>query len=319
VVEDSEDDTFFLMQELRRNGYEPNHQRVETAEGMRTAIEQHSWDVVVSDYTMPRFSGFEALELFNGLKLDIPFIFVSGTSGEEAAVRMMKAGADDYIVKSGLSRLVPAIEREMESARTRQARIRAEATANHLAAIVESSRDAIYSTNLNSIIVSWNPAAENIYGYGAKEIIGRSIAALFPHTRRNELLESMTQIRQGELTGLVETERLHKSGRTIPVSVSTSPIKNADDEITGASVIERDISKQKQEEQERVQLISELSQSLSQVKTLTGKLSTCVFCKCIRDDSGAWLQFETYITSKSSAVFSHGICPECSVNHLKIC
>src|ERR1700743_2414026 len=110
VVEDSENDTYLLMQELRRGGYAPTHSRVETAGDMSKALRLSEWDVVVSDYSMPRFNGAEALKLFTEQKLNIPFIFVSGTHGEDAAVRMMKAGASDYIVKGNLARFIPAVE-----------------------------------------------------------------------------------------------------------------------------------------------------------------------------------------------------------------
>jgi PAS domain S-box-containing protein len=310
-VEDSQNDTVLLLEELKRKGYEPMHQRVETAEDMVASLQQHDWDVVVSDFTMPRFSGPKALTILNELNQDLPFIVVSGTYGEEAAVHMMKAGAHDYIVKGNLSRLAPAIEREMEAARSRRARARAESAMQHLAAIVQSSEDAIYGKNLDSVIVSWNAAAERIFGYRAEEIIGRSIAILFPLDRRDELLDIMASIRRGELVGFHETERLHKDGRVIPVSINISPIKNSEGRIVGASGIARDIIRQKQAEVERQQLIKKLSDTLRQIKTLNGLLPICASCKRIRDDKGYWQQVETYISSHSNASFTHGICPEC--------
>ncbi len=311
IVEDSQNDTVLLLEELKRKGYEPMHQRVETAEDMVASLQQHDWDVVVSDFTMPRFSGPQALTILNELNQDLPFIVVSGTYGEEAAVHMMKAGAHDYIVKGNLSRLAPAIEREMEAARSRRARARAESAMQHLAAIVQSSEDAIYGKNLDSVIVSWNAAAERIFGYRAEEIIGRSIAILFPLDRRDELLDIMASIRRGELVGFHETERLHKDGRVIPVSINISPIKNSEGRIVGASGIARDIIRQKQAEVERQQLIKKLSDTLRQIKTLNGLLPICASCKRIRDDKGYWQQVETYISSHSNASFTHGICPEC--------
>ncbi len=311
VVEDSENDTLLLLEELRKKGYAPLHRRVETAEDMRTNLERHDWDVVISDYVMPQFSGPDALKVMNEARLDVPFIVVSGTYGEEAAVHMMKAGASDYIVKGNLSRLAPAIEREMEAARSRQARARAEAAMQHLAAIVESSEDAIYGKNLDSMIVSWNAAAERIFGYRAEEIIGRSIAILFPLDRRDELLDIMAGIRRGEVVGFHETERLCKDGRVIPVSLNISPIRDNAGKIVGASGIARDITRQRRAEEERQELIQKLSATLRQIKTLNGLLPICASCKRIRDDRGYWQQVETYISSHSNASFTHGICPEC--------
>lgn len=311
VIEDSQNDTTLLLEELRRKGYEPEHRRVETAEDMKGMLQQPDWDVVISDYVMPHFSGPDALKLLRSLKLDLPFIVVSGTYGEEAAVHMMKAGAHDYIVKGNLSRLVPAIEREMEAARGRRARSKAESAMQHLASIVESSEDAIYGKNLDSVIISWNAAAERIFGYTAGEIIGRSIAILFPLDRRDELLDIMSAIRRGEVVGIRESERLHKDGQVIPISLTTSPIRNNEGKVIGASGIARDISRQKKAEAERQRLIQKLSDTLRQVKTLNGLLPICASCKRIRDDRGYWQQVETYISSHSNASFTHGICPEC--------
>jgi PAS domain S-box-containing protein len=311
IVEDSENDAILLLEELKRMGYAPMHQRVETKREMSNAILEHEWDVVISDYVMPHFSGPDALKTLTELKPGTPFIAVSGTYGEEAAVHMMKAGASDYIVKDKLSRLVPAIERELISAQTRRARHKAESAAQYLASIVESSEDAIYGKTLDSVIVSWNPAAERIYGYAAEEIVGRSIAILFPLDRRDELLEIMAGIRRGEIVGFHQTERLRKDGTVIPMSVTISPIRNLEGKVIGASAIGRDISKLKKADDERLKLIDELTQALAHVKTLSGLLPICASCKRIRDDKGYWQQVETYITRHSEAVFTHGICPEC--------
>jgi len=181
-----------------------------------------------------------------------------------------------------------------------------------LAAIVESSEDAIYGKNLDSVIVSWNPAAERLFGYRAEEIIGRSIVTLFPQNRRDEMLDILAGVRRGDVVGVQETERLHKSGRIIPVTVTVSPVRNTAGEIIGASAIARDISQQKQAEFERQQLIQSLSEAVKHVRTLTGLLPICATCKRIRDDRGYWQQVETYLSQHSEITFTHGICPECA-------
>jgi len=122
IVEDSADDALLVVKELQRAGYEPAFEIVETPRAMNSALDGQKWDIIISDYRMPRFSGFGALELLNRKKLDIPFILVSGAIGEEMAVRAMKAGARDYIMKDNLARLVPAVERELLEARSRQER-----------------------------------------------------------------------------------------------------------------------------------------------------------------------------------------------------
>ena len=126
VIEDSEDDTRLMVRELERGGYNPVFERVETAEAMTAALAKQTWDVVLADYNMPHFSAPEALKLLQKRGLDIPFIIVSGSIGEDTAVAAMKAGAHDYLMKDNLKRLVPAIKRELLDARVRRERKQAE-------------------------------------------------------------------------------------------------------------------------------------------------------------------------------------------------
>src|ERR1017187_9853970 len=126
IADDSEDDVFFLLRELRKAGYELVHERVSTAPDMKAALERQTWDIVISDYEMPNFGGFEALQLLKESGHDLPFILVSAVVSEETAVAAMKAGAHDYIMKRNLVRLAPAIERELREAQTRGARKAAE-------------------------------------------------------------------------------------------------------------------------------------------------------------------------------------------------
>jgi PAS domain S-box-containing protein len=127
IIEDSEPDARLLVRTLRQADYALTWERVETAEAMRAALERQPWDVILSDYKMPHFSGSAALQLLQESGLDLPFIVVSGTIGEENAVAMMKTGAHDYILKGNLARLAPAIAREMREAEVRRARCQAEA------------------------------------------------------------------------------------------------------------------------------------------------------------------------------------------------
>jgi PAS domain S-box-containing protein len=311
LVEDSENDAALLLEELKGAGYEPMSERVQTAEELRTALSRHTWDVILSDYVLPQFSGPEALKLVREKNPDVPFIMISGVYGEETAVEMMKAGANDYLTKKNLSRLAPAIERELEAAQSRKARTHAENMARYLAAIVESSDDAIYGMKMDGTVVSWNRAAERVYGYRAGEIIGRNVSILYPDERLDELIDTMERIKRGDHVGRAETSRTRKGGLQVPVSVTVSPMKNVESKISGASVIARDITARKREEQERIKLIGELTEALGRAKTLAGLFPICACCKRIRDDQGYWQQVEAYISEHSDAVFTHGICPDC--------
>jgi diguanylate cyclase (GGDEF)-like protein len=133
IVEDSEDDAELLLQELRRGGFEPEHERVETAQAMTAALDRQLWDIVFGDFSMPRFNGAAALKLVRSRGFDLPFIFVSGTIGEDAAIDAMRSGANDYIMKGNLKRLLPAVERELREAEVRKKHRQAEELVRYLA------------------------------------------------------------------------------------------------------------------------------------------------------------------------------------------
>lgn len=122
IIEDSEDDALLIERELKRGGYKPFFERVDSPDAMASALDKEERDIIIADYTMPHFSGTAALKLYNNKNLDIPFILVSGTIGDDVGVEAMIAGAHDYICKSNLSRLVPAISRELREAQIRIAR-----------------------------------------------------------------------------------------------------------------------------------------------------------------------------------------------------
>ncbi len=132
LIEDSEDDALLLVRELRRGGYDVTHQRVDTARAMHAALDSGPWDLVMSDHSMPGFSGTQALELLRSRNVEVPLIFVSGTMGEEAAVSALKSGAQDYLLKGNLKRLLSAVDRSLAEAEGRRERRRLEAQVNQL-------------------------------------------------------------------------------------------------------------------------------------------------------------------------------------------
>jgi two-component system cell cycle sensor histidine kinase/response regulator CckA len=123
IVDDSARDAELSVNEVTRGGYDVTSERVQTAETMKEALAHATWDIVLSDYSMPAFSGPAALDVLQASGCDLPFIIISGTIGEETAVSALKAGANDYLLKGRLTRLVPAIERELRDVAARQARV----------------------------------------------------------------------------------------------------------------------------------------------------------------------------------------------------
>jgi len=133
LVEDSEDDAALVVRELTRGGYEVTFRRADTAEALIASLEDARWDLVIGDFSMPQFSGTAALTIVREFDAEMPFIFVSGTIGEDVAVAAMRSGAQDYIMKGSLKRLVPAVERELREVAIRRSRKRAEERLAHLA------------------------------------------------------------------------------------------------------------------------------------------------------------------------------------------
>jgi len=131
IVEDNEDDVQLLVRELRHSGWLLTYEHVDNREDLDRCLQQESWDVIISDYAMPGFSGLEALSIAQAHRPDAPFIVVSGTIGEETAAKVMRLGAHDYIMKHHLALLGPAIERELQEAEMRRKHQHAEAKLAH--------------------------------------------------------------------------------------------------------------------------------------------------------------------------------------------
>ena len=146
-VEDSESDAALIVRLLEKAGYDVRSERVEDPEDMRAALHRHAWDVIIADHSMARFDAPGALRALHEASLDIPFIVVSGSIGADLAVRMMKSGAHDYVLKDDLTRLVPAVERELREARSRRDRGRAE---EELAESQERLALAVQATQLGT-------------------------------------------------------------------------------------------------------------------------------------------------------------------------
>lgn len=122
VVEDSEVDAELVVRHLRKAGFESKHRRVETQDQMKSALSEEDWDLIIADYNLPQFSAPDALNTLKASGKDLPFLVISGSMGEETAVTMMKAGAHDYLMKDNLTRLGPAVTRELREAKVRRER-----------------------------------------------------------------------------------------------------------------------------------------------------------------------------------------------------
>lgn len=184
MVEDSDDDVLLMTHALRKGGYEATYERVEDASSMRKVLEKGPWDVILCDFQMPRFNGLDAISLLKEIDRNIPLIIVSGAIGEETAVECMRRGASDYVMKGSLSRLIPAVERELKEAESRGRRRRAEEALKRSelekTAILESMTDLVTYQNRDMTVLWTNRAAAQSVGLTKEELVGRRCYELWP-------------------------------------------------------------------------------------------------------------------------------------------
>jgi two-component system cell cycle sensor histidine kinase/response regulator CckA len=223
LVEDSEADAELVIRELQRGGFDVIFERVQSRDAMTQAIDASPWDLVISDYSMPDFDAPGALALVRERGLDVPIIIASGTIGEEAAVAALKAGANDFIVKGRLARLVPAVERELregELRRESKAALRRSAeqlqhTETRFRALIERNADLIALLAADGTALYMSPAVERTLGGKPDDYIGESIF-VFVHADDQERLRSeMSRLVQDPLEGLnAEFRAMHRDGST---------------------------------------------------------------------------------------------------------
>ncbi|MDO8491851.1 MAG: PAS domain-containing protein, partial [Dehalococcoidia bacterium] len=201
IVEDSENDALLLLRELRRGGYDPIHLRVFTAEAMAAALDKQEWDIVFSDYVMPAFSGLKALGITQQKNPELPFLVVSGQIGEDEAVTAMKAGAQDYIMKGNLKRLVPAVERELADAVVRKLARDADEllhkTSERLKLVTDTIQDVFWIMSPEGKdIIYLSPAFDSLWGFPRENAYASRQAMLDGvHPADRQRLEGLAQKR----------------------------------------------------------------------------------------------------------------------------
>ncbi|RCK81204.1 MAG: PAS/PAC sensor hybrid histidine kinase [Candidatus Ozemobacter sibiricus] len=257
-VEDSESDAALISRLLAKAGFEVQAERVETAAEMAEALRRQTWDLIIADYQLPSFDAPAALKLLQETGLDIPFIVVSGQMGEEIAVSMMKAGAADYLMKDRLSRLAPAVERELREAETRRERRRmAEALAaekERLLVTLRSIGDGVITTDPEGRVTLLNRVAEELTGWPLAEAVGRPLREVFPifHEQTRQLLPDPVKrvLAAGSMVALADQALLvNRRGQELVVSDSGAPIRDASGAVIGVVLVFRDDSEKRRAEE----------------------------------------------------------------------
>ena len=286
IVEDSEDDTKLILEELNDRGYHPIHRRIETPEEMKGALRQRRWDLVLSDYMMPRFNALEAMRLIKEEGLDIPFIIITGSIGEEIAVAAMKAGAHDYMMKDNLSRLSPAVEREIQEAARRRAHREAELalqkSEERFRQLAESIQEIFWMRDLEkNKILYVSPSYEKIWGRSCESLYENPasfIESIYPEDRPR-VLAAMTKIPFD--LGELEYRIVHADGSIRWIRDRAFPIRNEKGEIYRISGIAEEITERKLAEEE-------LIGSREQLRNLAGRLES------VREKERAWISREIH-------------------------
>jgi PAS domain S-box-containing protein len=266
LVEDSENDAMLLLRELRRCGYQPYSQRVCTPEDMQEALRaadarDEPFQVVISDYYMPRFRAPDALRLLRELGYDVPFIVVSGKKGEDAAVEIMKAGANDYLTKENMSRLCPAIEREVREAEVRGERERAKKalglSEDRFRRLVEQIPAVTYvqepiDSDTPKAITYMSPQYEAMLGYPAEtEILDEEhwLRMLHPDDRERVLAEELKTDETGE-PYRIEYRLIARDGRVVWVHDEATLVRDEEGNALYWLGVQYDITELKQTEEE---------------------------------------------------------------------
>ncbi|HEY0142945.1 MAG TPA: PAS domain S-box protein [Thermoanaerobaculia bacterium] len=255
LIEDSDDDAELLMAELTRCGYRCDTTRVSTREGMRDALDASMFDVVISDYRMPQFTGSDALEMVRARYSRLPFFIVSGTIGEELAVDLIRSGASDYVMKGKLARLSLTVGRELAGARLSRENASLthdlERTRERLAETIALAPVGICHTSLSGRWLMVHEALCDILGYSAEELRRKTFAELtHPDDVAISLASRDAMLRPGGPAFRTEKRYIRKDGSVVWTYVASTPVRDPDGEVEYFLTVISDITERRRTQEE---------------------------------------------------------------------
>ncbi|MCM3871113.1 MAG: PAS domain S-box protein [Pyrinomonadaceae bacterium] len=248
-IEDREQDVALMTRHLTQAGYDVSTLRVETAESLKAALGSQEWDIALCDFSMPHLNALDALRILNDMRLDIPFIIISGTVGETVAVEAMRAGAHDYLMKGNLVRLVPTIKREMQEAENRRARKRAEEslkqTEVELGVLFAALTDVVMVLDRDGRYLKVAPTSSRLLNKLPAELLGKTVREVFPKEEATFFLAHIRRALDEGCTHRTDYSTVVEGGREVWFDCTVSPM-------TANSVvwIGRDVTERKQSEHE---------------------------------------------------------------------
>ena len=310
LVEDSITDAEMIERELLRDGLRVRVERVDTRAGYLAGLAQCCPHIVLSDFSMPNFDGLSALQIAHEQYPAIPFLFVSGTIDEDTAIAALRGGAVDYVAKSNLKRLAPAVRRALEESRTRLARLHAESRFSDL---IEFAPGAIVVINAQGLIEIVNARTELLFGYARIEMLGRPCDMLVPGGFAQRALPPIDGVcPQRPPVANFEAQGRRKDGSEFPAEINLSPLKTESGWWTSGVI--SDISARKAQEQQiarlnRIQMV--LSNISSAGLRIAERDALCLKACRIAVEHGqfpiAWIGMMTPGSSEGTLIAWHGI------------
>jgi PAS domain S-box-containing protein len=267
LLEDDARDAELIQELLEAEDFICEITRVQTRAELLSALENGDIDLILADYKLPSFDGLSALKLAQSTRPDLPFIFVSGTLGEDTAIEALKIGATDYVLKTRLSRLVPSVQRALREARERAERQCAEETLREQADLLNLTHDAIFVRDLDGVITYWNRGAEALYGWTAEQAKGklaRELLKTVSSVPRDRIMAEL--LSSGRWEG--ELGRTRKDGTQVVVSSRWSLQRDARGAPVAALETDNDITERKRAEEERERL-RELEAELARISRVS--------------------------------------------------
>jgi two-component system cell cycle sensor histidine kinase/response regulator CckA len=261
VVEDNESDAALIIKHLTKTDFSITYEVVDSPNQLESALRNKLWDTVICDYSLPQFDAIQALKLFQSFKIDIPFIVVSGTVGEETVVKLMKAGAHDYIMKDNLMRFSPVLHRELLEAKLRREHKHAEEKILIQCQLLDLIGQSVIMIDKTDTITYWNKASEVLYGWLASEVIGLKfqniLIDLAPQVYSPSAIKSMKFGNSWTKEMIVSK----KDNASIPVHVTFTPILDENNELKEIIGISIDISERWRAEEVMIKKMEELATS----------------------------------------------------------
>lgn len=259
------------MRDLRRSGFDLSFERVETPAALNASLDKRSWDIIFCDFSMPHFNGTDALYLMKGKNLEVPFIFVSGTMGEDAAVSAIQAGAYDYVMKGNLKRLAPAVTRALREAELRRERRQSEErlreSEEQFRLIAENITDLIAVLDLEGRRIYNSPSYTSILGATDSLRGTDSFQEIHPDDRERVKAIFRETVRTGA-GQRAEFRFLTHDGSVRFIESQGSVIRNDRGEVDKVVVVSRDITEKRKLEQQFLR-----SQRMESIGTLAGGIA----------------------------------------------